>query len=869
MKPRPSLLSRFVALFRRRRASKPEMLAPPRPAREPKARTIEPLEGRIAPATLIDAGTISFNDLDGDVVTVHFSKSFLTAGNVGDIFKFSDGTQASAFGANGPQQLQLIDLNRVPVNLATFISKAEGTSLSVTAAKGAGNIGDDFTNVGHVKATNLALGRVEIDGDLGQIDCGRSGAKVGLQALVVNSLYQFGSGTQVSGGTATEKLESRIAGELTLLDVKADLHGFIHVIDGIGLSATAAAKIGSVKVAGSLRGNISDNTGTIESARGIGAVNVGGLVGGGGKNSGSIVAGTGISSLTAGSLMGGIGVNSGAIVAGGGLPLVKITGDVTGGGGIGSGSIHGAVLGKATIGGMLTGAGGAESGSVQISKTIASLTISGDVMGAGGAGSGGIEFGSVFPFTTLPGSLPATTITLGGKLTGGSGFASGAIHGETALAIVKVAGDVTGGIGDRSGAIISDGTASVISVGKLVGGPGANSGSIFSGADPLLKGNLGTVTIANGMLGGTGISSGSIVASKIGSVRVGSALQNANVTGGGGDFSGSLISTSTIRSVQIFGSVAGDDGGHSGAIESSGNITKVAITGNLTGGDGDFSGSVRAQELIDDDFIGTAASISTLSVGVIDGGSGVNSGRVEAAANLGPLTAASLKSGGAIVAGAGFLGAGSAGSIKVSGEVESIVSVRGKLGAFVAGSLDGATVRAGRDIAVATINGDVANSTISAAGQAIVDPLLGDLAIAKLTIKGDVSGSRILAGYDLSGVAMNADASIGTVLVTGDWTASDIVAGVMDVSGDGFGDADDTKIAGGVDRTGFISKIASIVVNGPVAGTPGGADQFGFTAQRILAFKSGGLATVLTPGTGNDDRLVGTTGDVRIHEVAL
>lgn len=890
MKPRQSLLARIASLFRRRRVVKPEPIPPQRPPREPKARSIEPLEGRIAPAVLIDAQTISFNDLDGDVVMVKLSKPLLTSGNVGNVFKFSDGTTDSAFASTGPQQLRLIDFNAFPKNLDTFISTAEGASITVTAAKGAGNVGNDLTNVGYVRATTISLGRVEIDGDLGQIDCG-SGAPVALRALVVDSLYKFGDTTQPTSGsgatTAADRLESKISGELTYLDVKSDLFGYVHAVDGspiFGSKITAPAKIGAVKIGGSLRGAAADNSGSISSARSIGPVQVlglddplnptdaAGLVGGGGKNSGSLVAATGIASINiADSLVGGAGLNSGAIVAGGNLPFVKVGDDVIGGAGIGSGTIQGALLTTGTITGDLVGGTGLNSGSISITKTIGTLTISGDVIGGGGSGSGGVVFGSVLPITTPPG-LP-TTISVGGDLVGGGGFASGSIHGLTALAVVKVTGDVTGGAADRSGTIISDGTITSVSVGKLIGGAGENSGSIFSGADPLLKGGLGTAIVADGMQGGSGISSGSIIASRIGLVRVGSATHSASITGGDGDFSGAVISTSMIRLVQVFGSVVGDDGDHSGAIASNGALSSVTITANIAGGGGDFSGSIRAQEIINDDFTGTAAGLGIISIGGgISGGSGAQSGRIEASGNLTSLVASSLGGGagldsGTIVAGAGFLGAGNAGTIKVGGVVDSTISVRGKLTAFTAGSLTDAVVRVGRDLVTAIVNGSVTNSTISAVGQAVPDLLLGDVAIAALTVKGNVSGSHILAGYDLTGAPVNADASIGTVTVTGSWTASDLVAGVQDVNGDGFGNADDSKITLGTNRAGFVSKIASIIINGTVAGTAGGTDHFGFTAQRIGAFKSGGVATILTPGL--DDKPLGTTGDVRLHEVSV
>src|SRR3954463_12385480 len=53
--------------------------ARPRPSRVAD-RGIEPLEGRIAPATLLPGGKdLTYTDADGDHVTIHFSKSIFPA----------------------------------------------------------------------------------------------------------------------------------------------------------------------------------------------------------------------------------------------------------------------------------------------------------------------------------------------------------------------------------------------------------------------------------------------------------------------------------------------------------------------------------------------------------------------------------------------------------------------------------------------------------------------------------------------------------------------------------------------------------------------------------------------------------------------
>ena len=67
---------------------------------------VEQLESRLAPATLINPTTMTYTDVDGDLVTVTTTKGTFTlsnpnGGNPGDTF-----TLVGALG----QQLQLIDL---------------------------------------------------------------------------------------------------------------------------------------------------------------------------------------------------------------------------------------------------------------------------------------------------------------------------------------------------------------------------------------------------------------------------------------------------------------------------------------------------------------------------------------------------------------------------------------------------------------------------------------------------------------------------------------------------------------------------------------------------------------------------------------
>src|SRR5262245_37562361 len=88
---------------------------------------VEALESRIAPATRRPVGkVVAFTDVDGDLVTIKFSKPILTDANVASVIKF-DG---SMFGATSPQQLEDIDL----LNVA---SAAKGANVTVTAKRAA------------------------------------------------------------------------------------------------------------------------------------------------------------------------------------------------------------------------------------------------------------------------------------------------------------------------------------------------------------------------------------------------------------------------------------------------------------------------------------------------------------------------------------------------------------------------------------------------------------------------------------------------------------------------------------------------------------------------------------------------------------
>jgi hypothetical protein len=854
MKARRSLVSRIASVFRR---AKPKA-KPRKAAKEPKSRGIEPLEGRIAPATLIDASTVQYKDIGGDLVTIHFSKPLFTLGTtpedkitlnkLDDIFTFSAGTFASDI----EQDVQLIDLTKVV--LVNSKNPANGISFTIDAETPSGGGGDGSVKIGKINAANLALGKVSVDGDLGQIDVGTASSKFALKSLTVDSLFANGAASQVPGTPAADALESKIVGGIGLLQVKGDLFGFVHVIDGNSIvnnsiKTTAPGNITKVIVGGSLRGDpvvaaASDNTGSINVQGSIGSVQVSGLgddlnpkglIGGGGKNSGSIIAGKKIGTVTvADSIVGGGELNSGAVIAGTSLTKISIGDDIKGGAGANSGSVQGASIKLVSVADSIFGGAGNNSGAVISSGFVSKLTVTKDIIGGGGQSAGGVrvnDLGSAIISGSVKGGAgldsgvvlanrDIKSIQIDQDIVGGTGIGSGGVLATSLLRSIIVKGDVQGGsvantgfIGsqnkiasatvvgsllgdaDQSGRIFSAGSIDKVSVQKLIGGAGHGSGSILAATDPAIGGSIKSAFISLGLQGGAGPSSGSIMSlDDIGKVTIGTSQQAAGLIAGDGDFSGSIVAQGSIG-------------------KQSGKPNGILIFGSVTGGVGDQSALIQAGG----------------NVGLID--------------IRGEVT--------------GVDGA--------SGEESGLIRVDGQLKLLtVNGGLDNTSVLVGADL-VSAIVGGVENSTISAFGAVNPKIKTGDVAIGSLTVNGNVSGSQILAGYGTNGSASNADASIKSVRVTGNWVASDLVAGVVSTDGE-FGNEDDARISTGIDRVGYIAKIAQIQILGSVSGSAGAGDHFGFVAEQIDSFRVGLTDLAFTLQTGEVINLAGTD-DVTAREV--
>lgn len=424
---------------------------------------LEVLEDRYAPATLLNPTKLTYQDADGDKVTVTFSKAILTSGNVDAIFTFDTGPIA---GTGTKQQLQRIDL--------TGVASAAGTTLTTSAVRSPVNGGDGFAHVGEIEATGLDLGAVGIDGDLGRILAGDlTPTTAGLKGLTVLSLGRHGT------ATGAFNLNSAIQGNLSFLQVKTDIKEASLLVQG---------SCGSVTIGGSLIGGAGSSDGFIGSGGSMGAVRVGGSVqGGDAEYSGSIFCGGSMASLTiGGSLIGGAGNNGGRINTVGAMGPVQVGGNVQGGTGGAAGFIlSGSTLASLTVGGSLLG------GNIASGGAMGAVQIKGNVQGGAGESTGGILSASTL-----------TSVTIGGSLIGGPFSDSGAIRSLAALGALRIAGNIQGGsaaAGDleRTGYVEAQRIGTLVIGGSLIAGVNNTVGTFQNNGAIRVADDIGKARIGN------------------------------------------------------------------------------------------------------------------------------------------------------------------------------------------------------------------------------------------------------------------------------------------------------------------------------------------------------------------------------------
>jgi hypothetical protein len=365
--------------------------------------SLEVLESRIAPAALFLYGSYSknyvkFTDVDGDAVTVSFSKSFINSTDFGTIFTF--------VGSGLGGQLQGIDLLHAPSP-----TKLAGMNITISVKKeGSGN---GLVNVGLIEAGNgisgIDLGNVKVAGDLGAINAGEGRAtKDAVKSLTLDSFGAQGVSTQAAGGS----LVSYFNGAVPKITVSGD-------VDGESISSLG--NISTITIKGNLDGNTQpgvDGSGQIVAGGNISTLTIdGSVLGTQASDSGEIKSLLGdIDTISiGGSLQGDIGGNtsitadqeaySGFIVAAGGIKTVTIGQNLTGGAGNHTGEVLvGTAIGTVKIDGNIEPGTGSFSGAVVAPSSLTSLTVEGNI-GAGAIVNAGKELGAL----TVGGSIEGTS----------------------------------------------------------------------------------------------------------------------------------------------------------------------------------------------------------------------------------------------------------------------------------------------------------------------------------------------------------------------------------------------------------------------------------------------------------------------------
>lgn len=523
-------------------------------------------------------------------------------------------------------------------------------------------------------------------------------------------------------------------------------------------------------------------------------------------------------------------------------------------------------LGKVAVGGDLGRiVGGASAKGGVKSLTVGSLGEFGTTTGASTTfssitGSGALTVTGDIEGAAISYTEKLTSLKIGGSLRGGAGSNNGAIFADSAGAL-KITGSILGSTGSGSGSIVIPGKAGAVSIGgEIVGGTSGNAGALFLGGTAsftinggikggtasgtgavILSGPSGKVFIGGSLEGGSNGNAGVFIAKAAKAVTVGGSLK-----GGTGNNSGAVFLDSAAA-VLVSGNVEGGNAFNAGVLVVSGKSSKITIGGSLIGGGDSNNGAVIAGN--------TGAVVIGRN---LEGSTGNNSGTLL----LDKVSSVTI--GGSIIGGpanaSGSMFIQSASKITVFGSVTGGgINTAGMIG--VAKTLGTLTIGGDVSSALFRINNGPGETTKTLVASAI-------------NISGSVSDTLITIGN-----FQNPDAQLGKLNVGGNWTASNLVVGVRNLGSDdavggvgnaadnvNFGDSHDTVIPGGSSRV--VSSIASIIIGGRISGTVGGTDHFGFVAEKIGAFKIGGLALSLNK-SGLDVLSIGLTDDVTIRETAV
>ncbi|HEX8295584.1 MAG TPA: hypothetical protein VF593_04755, partial [Chthoniobacteraceae bacterium] len=737
-------------------------------------------------------------------------------------------------------------------------------------------------------------------------ESGQIVSTLGMGALTVhgNIIGGFGedSGAVGSGG---------VIGKVT---VDKSVIGGPGIRSGAVLSTTGMQ---AVSIGEDLLGGTGDNSGFIASSVSIRSVAIGGsIVGGAGSHSGSVGSFGPLGAVSVGEdLRGGPGSGSGQIVSATTIKSVDIVRDLVGGSSFESGSIGSLRgLGPISIGGSLFAGSGERSGLISTQQRpvdvissevifdppiapIARVTIGGSIVGLAEAPSEGVGSGFEAGSILSSGKLGAVVVT--GDLIGGDNSQSGRIASETSIVSILIGGSLIGGDGDRSGVIEARGAIGPVRIGEDLRG-GAGEGSGLLGANSLAKVHVGL-----NLLGGDGGYSGVIETrssdsntspgGNLGPVVIGAAIRGGQV----GPGSGQIYSAAKLASVTVgfgenldgeqFTGVAGGLATGSGVIASRGDMGPVIIHGGLQGNL--FSGSGTTGFGDEAGKILSGGKLASLTANYIYGGFGnydtntddpSSRGQVVAHGAIGKviieqsLVGNSGRESGQIRGhsiGSVFVGNNVSGS-SGQGSGSIVANGHGIGSIFLGGTLSGGSgVRSGWVAAFGNI-GSFEAQFVGGNGETFGGPdrprVSAGYTLQTVTVAISAYGSDFVAGYDPDGNPFNADAQIGKVTL-GSFPSSDgqttgtiyglnIVAGALtgdraSENDDGvFSTGDDLVIDDPANEPSVYSRIASVIIKGPLISSSTQGDRYGIVAEIIGSLKIGSSTISLTAGPSNDPK---------------
>lgn len=348
----------------------------------------------------------------------------------------SDGDKVKITASHGPLDLadltlsagaegDLLNLNLTDIGFA-------GANITFTVTKKIG--GDGRANVGTINGSGNDLGIVKVRGDLSRVLAGDANSTT--PALVTLQARSLG----------VEKLAlttSSLVGGIDTVIVSRDVQGARIHTHGPNIALTDTnARIGTLRIGGSLIGEGALDSGSVQAEGGFGTISIlGSIMGGNGNFSGRIESNSEITSLTVGrSVIGGGGNFSGMISSDALVGKVRIGRDLMGTAAQGTGSLRiDASIGNVRIGHDLIGGTGTESGLVWAKNGgLGKVSIGHNVTGGSAVGVASIEkTGTVFAHDSI------VSVTIGGSLTSGLDQSTGTLKTSGAIVAGKHLGAVT------------------------------------------------------------------------------------------------------------------------------------------------------------------------------------------------------------------------------------------------------------------------------------------------------------------------------------------------------------------------------------------------------------------------------------------